>query len=301
MAAFFTMSCAASPPTKSRDKPQNGAPSRSGWCPILSMPGFHNLLTANLLAPKPRTSYVGDMRHSLAIATLIASTAFGLAPAAAERPIVVELFTSQGCSSCPPADALLHTLAEREDVLALTLPVNIWDYLGWRDTLATSAFTHRQRAYVERLGGRSVYTPQMVIDGVTDAVGSRVAHVTRAIELRSEMKENDVPVHFGLNGDTVTITVGAGASGKEATLWLVRYVKQTPVVIERGENAGETITYANVVREMTPVGMWKGEVITLTIPKASLIAQGYDGCAAILQEDGNGPILGAAVLELAAL
>jgi hypothetical protein len=115
------------------------------------------------------------------------------------------------------------------------------------------------------------------------------------------MKEHDVPVHFGHDGNTVTVTVGANPSGKEATLWLVRYVQTTPVIIERGENAGETISYTNVVREMTPVGMWTGEVITLNIPKASLLAQGYDGCAAILQEDGNGPILGAAILDMSSL
>lgn len=248
-----------------------------------------------------KSFYVEPMKNYLGISALIASVTFGAASAAAERPIVVELFTSQGCSSCPPADALLRELATHDDVLALTLPVNIWDYLGWRDTLATSAFTERQRNYVAHLGGRSVYTPQMVIDGVTDAVGSRVGHVTRAIELRREMKSNDVPIRFSHDNNTVTITVGADASGKEATLWLIRYVKATPVTIERGENAGETITYANVVREMTPIGMWKGGVITLNLPTSSLIAQGYDGCAAILQENGDGAILGAAVLDMTTL
>jgi hypothetical protein len=238
------------------------------------------------------------MKHRLAIPLALAMSAFMLSPAIAERPTVVELFTSQGCSSCPPADALLLELAKRDDVLALSMPVNIWDYLGWRDTLAQPAFSERQRSYVERLGGRSVYTPQMVIDGVADAVGSRKGHVTRAIELRTEMKHHDVPVEFSQTGNALTIDIGADASAKEATVWLVRYVRETPVEIKRGENAGETVTYANVVKEMTPIGMWNGDALTLTLPKASLIAQGYDGCAAILQEDGNGPILGAAVLDM---
>jgi len=241
------------------------------------------------------------MKHRLAIPLALAMSAFALSPAFADRPTVVELFTSQGCSSCPPADALLLELSKRDDVLALSMPVNIWDYLGWRDTLAQPAFAERQRNYVERFGGRSVYTPQMVIDGVTDAVGSREGHVTRAIELRNEMKDHDVPIEFAHDGNTITIDVGPDASAKEATLWLVRYVRETPVEIKRGENAGDTITYVNVVKEMTPIGMWKGGELTLTLPKASLIAQGYDGCAAILQEDGNGPILGAAVLDMDSL
>lgn len=238
------------------------------------------------------------MKHRLAIPLAFAMSAFALSPAVAERPIVVELFTSQGCSSCPPADALLQELAKRDDVLALSLPVNIWDYLGWRDTLAQPAFSVRQRAYVDLLGGRSIYTPQMVIDGVTDAVGSRRGHVLRAIELRSEMIEHDVPIRFAHDGSSVTVSVDAATSDKHATLWLIRYVRETPVEIQRGENAGEMVTYANVVKEMTPVGMWNGKEITLTLPKASLIAQGYDGCAAILQENGNGQILGAAVLDM---
>lgn len=231
----------------------------------------------------------------------LSSPALNSLAQAGERPIVVELFTSQGCSSCPPADAFLNDLAKRDDVLALSLPVNIWDYLGWRDTLATQAFTDRQRAYVENLGGRSVYTPQMVIDGVEDAVGSRTGHVNSAIELRREMREEDVAIDFVSDGDSVQLNVGARATDQEATLWLVRYVKETPVIIEHGENAGETITYSNVVREMVPVGMWKGEAINLTLPKSDLVGETYDGCAAILQVEGNGQILGAARLDMNAL
>jgi len=248
------------------------------------------------------------MKNFLAISALFLGVSISAVPASAqtdaktvERPIVVELFTSQGCSSCPPADAFLNDLAKREEVLALSLPVNIWDYLGWRDTLAQQAFTERQRAYVQSLGGRSVYTPQMVIDGVEDAVGSRAGHVNSAIELRREMKNEDVSIDFITDGDSIQLNVGALATDKEATLWLVRYVKETPVVIERGENAGETITYSNVVRDMVPVGMWKGDAISLTLPKGDLIGQGYDGCAAILQVEGNGQILGAARLDMSAL
>lgn len=264
----------------------------------------HSGLTSNLLAWTPAPTYVGVMKNRLAksaLALSISMWALTSFAQAGERPIVVELFTSQGCSSCPPADAFLNDLAKREDVLALSLPVNIWDYLGWRDTLAKQAFTDRQRAYVQNLGGRSVYTPQMVIDGVEDAVGSRTGHVNSAIDLRREMREEDVAIDFVSDGDSVQLNVGARATEQEATLWLVRYVKETPVIIERGENAGETITYSNVVREMVPVGMWKGDAISLTLPKSDLVGQTYDGCAAILQVEGNGQILGAARLDMSAL
>ncbi len=258
-------------------------------------------LTSNLLAWAPDPTYVGAMKNFVAKSAFVLGlslTALISSAQAGERPIVVELFTSQGCSSCPPADAFLNDLAKREDVLALSLPVNIWDYLGWRDTLAKQAFTDRQRAYVQNLGGRSVYTPQMVIDGVEDAVGSRQGHVNSAIDLRREMKKEDVSIDFVAEGDIIRLNVGALATNQEATLWLVRYVKETPVVIERGENAGTTITYSNVVREMVPVGMWKGDAISLTMPKSDLVGQSYDGCAAILQVGGNGPILGAARLDM---
>lgn len=235
------------------------------------------------------------MKNLIALSALTFGLTLGSAQAA-ERPIVVELFTSQGCSSCPPADELLGKLATRDDVLALSLPVNIWDYLGWEDTLATPAFTQRQRDYVEQLGGRTVYTPQMVIDGVADAVGSREGHVTRAISLRQEMRHDEVDISFTSDEGTVTLNVGAKPGLHHATLWLVRYTKETKVKIRRGENAGETITYTNVVQDMIPVAMWNGRALSFTLPKDDLMAEGFDGCAAILQTDGTGPILGAAIL-----
>ena len=222
-----------------------------------------------------------------------------MAPTAAQadaaNPILVELFTSQGCSSCPPADAFLHELAERDDVIALSLPVDYWDYLGWKDTLAMPAFTQRQQAYAKQLHLRGVYTPQMIIDGVTDAVGSRRRHVERAIELRAEMiGTRRVPITAIDQGAAITIHIGAGEPPKhEATLWLARYNRRMPIDITRGENAGKTVIYTNVVRELTPIGMWNGAALELRLPKSSLRAQGYDGAAIILQDDDTGPVLGA--------
>lgn len=215
----------------------------------------------------------------------------------AENPILIELFTSQGCSSCPPADAILHELATRDDVIALSLPVDYWDYLGWKDTLAMPAFTQRQQAYAKQLNLRSVYTPQIIIDGVTDAVGIRQHHIERAIELRAEMLgTRRIPITPVDQGTAIVIRIGDGAPPKhESTLWLVRYNRHMTVNITRGENAGKTMTYTNVVRELTPIGMWDGTALELRLPKSSLRA-GYDGAAIILQADNTGPILGAARL-----
>jgi len=227
-----------------------------------------------------------------------------IANAAMSSPVVVELFTSQGCSSCPPADAYMKDLSKREGVLALSLPVDYWDYLGWKDTLASPAHTNRQRAYPDGLGPRHVYTPHMVINGRTHAVGSRRALVEEAIEAQRKDKTNPLSMHFEKKNDVLELKVGASAmpeDQKHATLWLVRYSKHTPVDIKRGENRGKTVTYVNVVREMMPIGMWTGQAVTIDIPMDSLMAQGYDGCAAILQADGQGPILAAAELDLAGL
>ncbi|MDF1687554.1 MAG: DUF1223 domain-containing protein [Parvibaculaceae bacterium] len=222
----------------------------------------------------------------------------------AMSPVVVELFTSQGCSSCPPADAYMNDLSQREDVLALSLPVDYWDYLGWKDTLASPAHTNRQRAYQKALGTRNVYTPQMVINGQAHAVGSRRPLVEEAIAEQRTSRTTPPSMHFDKQGDILELKVGASAlphDQKHATLWLVRYNKETPVTIERGENRGKAITYVNVVREMMPIGMWTGKAVTIDIPIDSLMAQGYDGCAAILQADGQGPILAAAELNLSDL
>lgn len=222
----------------------------------------------------------------------------------ATSPIVVELFTSQGCSSCPPADAYMNDLSQRENVLALSLPVDYWDYLGWKDTLASPAHTNRQRAYQKALGTRNVYTPQMVINGQAHAVGSNRSLVEEAIAKQRTSDTTPPSIHFNKQGDILELKVSASAmphDQKHATLWLVRYNKETPVTIERGENRGKTIAYVNVVREMMPIGMWNGTAVTIDMPMDSLMAQGYDGCAAILQADGQGPILAAAELNLSDL
>lgn len=235
------------------------------------------------------------------LATLVLASLLIAATARAEtRPVVVELFTSQGCSSCPKADAYLRELAARDDVIALSFAVDYWDFLGWKDTLASPAFTKRQRAYAKALDLSGVYTPQIVVDGVAEGVGSRRAAIEQHIAKQSATPL-PVPLHFTDDGATLTLHVGAGkAPERAATLWLVRYAKEETVEIRRGENRGKTMTYAHAVRGLMPIGMWDGSATTVTLPKTEMLMQGYEGCVALLQMRDGGPILGAARIDLAA-
>ena len=217
------------------------------------------------------------------------------APArAADHPVVVELFTSQGCSSCPRADAHLRDLVEKDGVIALSFNVDYWDYLGWKDTLASPAFSERQRTYARAHGLSGVYTPQMVVNGVAEGVGSRRREMGGIIDAQQEQPLS-VGISFKDEGSSLTLDIAAGAAPKKpATLWLVRYATAEEVEIRRGENGGKTITYAHAVRELTPIGMWTGEAMTMTLPKSELLIRGYEGCVALLQEGEGGRILGAA-------
>ena len=219
------------------------------------------------------------------------------APASADPKALVELFTSQGCSSCVSADAYLTELVKRDDVVAISLHVDYWDYLGWRDTLGDPAYTARQRDYAAVHGTRRVYTPQIVVNGVSGHVGSNRRSVEAAIA------ESTLPVSVSMrHGDgTVEIEVAArpSTSTNSATIRLVLLTSKAEVAIARGENAGRTIDYYNVVREIRPIGMWGGAAVKITLPEDEIMADGVDTCAIIVQEDlasGPGAIIGAAVL-----
>lgn len=227
--------------------------------------------------------------------------AAGLATAAqageGQRPVaVVELFTSQGCSSCPPADALLGTLAQRDGVVALTFNVDYWDYLGWKDTLASPLFTKRQRDYAEHRGDGQVYTPQMVINGHEHLVGSREMEIREAIATElARAPESFVPVSMEHRGKELIVHVGAAPDGTavpDATVWVATVVPQTRVAIARGENGGRELTYYNVVRQIVPAGMWSGAPVTVTLPADELVDEAATECVALLQVDGGGAILG---------
>lgn len=239
------------------------------------------------------------IRMALRLCALLAVFILASFPArAGDSPIVVELFTSQGCSSCPPADAYMRELANRDGVIALSFNVDYWNYLGWEDTLASPAHTERQRAYARRLGLSGVYTPQIVVNGAAEGVGSKRDKIEREIA-GARTTPLPVAVSFTDKGDTLTLDAGAGRSpGQPVTLWLIRFTKEETVEIGRGENRGRTMVYAHAVRELTPVGMWSGKAMSLTLPKGDLLAGGFDGCVALLQAGKGGPILGAAQMAM---
>ncbi len=212
---------------------------------------------------------------------------------------VVELFTSQGCSSCPAADALLGRLAKRDDVIAISLSVDYWDYLGWKDTLARAKFSERQKAYAKVLGDGMVYTPQMVINGLAHVNGSDEAKVERALEKMAKSVAH-VPVRMSMSDDKLVVDVGAappGASVKEATIWLAVMSSAVEVPITRGENRGKTITYSNVVRELIPIGIWSGKATSVQLERHTFMQKDAERCAVLVQQGQAGPIIGAALMR----
>jgi len=240
-------------------------------------------------------SVVPIIRHS-GFAILALTLAIPV-PCLAKRQVVLELYTSQGCSSCPPADALEERLADRGDVLALSLPVTYWDMLGWKDTLASEGNTRRQKAYAAAMGHGGVYTPEIVVDGVTDVVGSRETQVEAAIAARrADMRE--VPITLSVTPDALHIAIGALPEKNidDATVWLLHVLNHASVRIGAGENSGRKLDYRNVVRELRAVALWKGQPITLDIPRADQSGPGYDSVAVLVQETAYGRIIGARMI-----
>jgi hypothetical protein len=226
----------------------------------------------------------------VSIAALLLGVAMAHAQAPAVQPkAVVELFTSQGCSSCPPADALLREIAKDPAVIALTLPVTYWDYLGWKDTLGQDVFTKRQKFYAKARGDGQVYTPQAVINGASHIVGSDKTEIERALR---EQVPGALPAKLSLqeDGTTLRIKIAASASpsDKPAGVWILPVAKLVTVPITRGENEGRTITYANVVRGMVRVGEWDGGETTLTAPLTTTRAADSDSYIVVVQAETLG-------------
>lgn len=228
-------------------------------------------------------------------ADALTSAALAAAPKA-----VVELYTSQGCSSCPAADALLARLAERNDVIAVSLSVDYWDYLGWKDTLAQAKFSERQKAYAKVLGDGMLYTPQVVVNGATHVNGSDERKIFAAIEKTNKtIAASRVPVRLSVAGGKLVVDIGAAPQGgtpKEATVWLAVMSPSVEVPITRGENKGKTITYSNVVRDLMPIGMWNGKAMTVQLQRHSVVHAGAERCAVLVQQGRAGPIVGAALI-----
>ncbi|MCJ2072624.1 DUF1223 domain-containing protein [Methylobacterium sp. J-030] len=226
------------------------------------------------------------MRPVVSVALALLGAALGPA-AAAERPVVVELFTSQSCSSCPPAEAVIGRLAHQGgEVLPLAFHVTYWNHLNWRDPYALTAATARQDAYAARLGGPS-YTPQAVIDGTVGLVGSDEAAV-RAAVARARAAGPGIPVALARQGDRLEVRVGAGAGA--AQVLLVGFDPSHTTRVLRGENAGRTLEQANVVRSIHDLGRWSGSAATFAA------ARPEGDTAAVLLQAADGRILGAARL-----
>jgi len=216
---------------------------------------------------------------------MLAIAGFGASAGAATRPVVVELFTSQGCSSCPPANANLIELSKRPDVLALSFSVTYWDYLGWKDIFGKPEFTDRQAVYEPSLGEQGSFTPQMVIDGKTSTVGQRLSEVEGLIAAAHPGDEPSID----LGADKVSIGTGKAPSGG-ADVWLVRYdPKLVQVPVKRGENSDATLPHTHVVHELERLGTWSGDVSTFAVPAD---ARGLR-TAILVQEPQGGPILSA--------
>jgi hypothetical protein len=223
--------------------------------------------------------------------------------AQAEPRAIIELFTSQGCSSCPAADKLLAEYARDPSVIALSLAVDYWDYLGWKDTLALHGHSHRQRAYAKARGDRQVYTPQVVIGGTLHALGSDKPAIESAIRrLKEESAPLTLPVTLEQSDDKLTVTVPAAKDEKgQAEVWLCPITRSIPVTIGRGENTGRTLTYTNVVRRWIKLGDWTGKAETFNVPIKDIQAGNIDAAAVMVQSGvASAPkvVVGAAQLTL---
>jgi len=237
---------------------------------------------------------IKKLARSAAIAAVLVSS-----PALADADkVVVELFTSQGCSSCPPADRLLGELAARDDVIALSFHVDYWNYLGWDDPFSSVASTNRQRTYRAAFGLRYVYTPQIVIGGAAQEVGSHRDKVLRAIERVRAARQVKVGIsHPDRKTAIVRIAAGGTPSGP-ATVWLFAYDKSHSTDIGRGENSGVKLVNTHVVRATREIGEWTGGDLKITLPIAMMGLEKQDGCAIVVQAKNGGRIYGAAEFPL---
>jgi hypothetical protein len=209
------------------------------------------------------------------------------APASAGKPVVVELYQSQGCSSCPPANAALNAIADRKDMIALSFAVTYWDRLGWKDTFAAQAYTDRQHAYAAAMGSNRVYTPQVILNGRSAIVGNAPGEIDRAVARTAALPAS--PSIAAANG---SITIGAGKG--RADVLLVRYDPRVQQVsIRAGENGGQKLPHRNIVRQLVSLGAWNGKPATFKLPANPNPAW---RSAIIVQAKNTGPILTAAKL-----
>ncbi|MEQ1769916.1 MAG: DUF1223 domain-containing protein [Devosia sp.] len=235
---------------------------------------------------------------AVGLAALLAVTPAVAGEVRQKPKAVLELFTSQGCNSCPDADALLTQLSHRKDLITLAYHVDYWDYVGWADTFGSPDNSARQRDYAKAWGTTRIFTPQLVVNGRSGVVGSRQKDVNGAIGAA----KLEVPVALELGGDMLEVSVGGKPGGHEAMIWVVTYTDQADVDIDRGENAGKQITYTTIVTGKQVLGMWEPENGShFRLPLGQLLEKGSNGAVILVQEEVNGlpgAIIGAASVQL---
>ncbi len=233
---------------------------------------LYAIVPAILLAACGQQSSMSEEAKAAAPAALAASAA---------HPVIVELFQSQGCSSCPPANTALNAIADRADVIALNFSVTYWDRLGWKDIFGDPAYTQRQYDYAHTLGNENVATPQVVLNGKRAITGNRPGELDRAVAATAAPSNGP-----SITSDGTRANIGAGNGS--ATIWLVRYDPRIQnVAIRSGENSGRTLPHKNIVRELDRLGSWNGKAAAYTLPKARLAGMK----SVILVQSANGPIL----------
>ena len=225
---------------------------------------------------------------------VLAAMALFSGPAQSESPanvVLLELFTSQGCAACPPADELVGALAQRDDVIALSLHVDYWDYIGWEDSFADAAFTARQKQYARRWGRSTVYTPQIVIGGVDEAGSTRRSAVNDVLaEHLAQPARVRLTLTRGAGGEIVIEASAEPPLDDEAEVFVLRYMPRVAVTVTSGENNGRRLTHYNVVTSLERVSHWNGQAAL----RMSVMAPGDDPAVVIVQEAGQGPVLAAA-------
>jgi hypothetical protein len=231
-------------------------------------------------------------------ALFLGSVLAGTAQQAAARDAraVVELFTSQGCSSCPPADRVLSELSHDPSIVAISLPIDYWDYLGWKDTLASPRNTARQQAYAHARNDRNIYTPQAVVNGVAQVLGSDKTAIERATAPALML-----PVSVDTTDGKFRVAVPDGRTERSAQVWICAIKRQAAVTVKRGENEGHTLTYTNVARGWIRLGDWSGKAANWSVPVSDIRASGADAAAVLVQSGDDaspGPMLGAAFAAL---
>jgi hypothetical protein len=211
------------------------------------------MLTVTLLAGCGQNNVMSSEAKAAAPASVTASAA---------NPIVVELFQSQGCSSCPPANAAVNAIADRSDIIALNFAVTYWDRLGWKDIFADKAYTQRQYDYARTLGDENVYTPQIVLNGKRAIVGTKPGELTRAIAATAPL--GNAP---SITVDAANVKIGSGSGG--ATVWFVRYDPRVQnVAVRSGENSGRVLPHKNIVRQLDKLGRWNGTAANYALTKS---------------------------------